>query len=234
MATVLLVRHGRSTANGSGVLAGRKPGVHLDETGRQQAHEVAGRIAALPVAAVVTSPMERCRETADAIVQALRTPVDLSVEDRLIECGYGDWTGEELKHLSRRKLWKVVQNHPSGATFPGGESLRAMQARGVEAVRAWDESVTTEHGPRAVWVAVTHGDLIKAVLADAMGAHLDTFQRIVAEPASVSAIQYTPLRPFVLRVNDHADLSGLAPRRGRRRRRPGSSDAAVGGGAGET
>jgi broad specificity phosphatase PhoE len=102
----------------------------------------------------------------------------------------------------------------------------------VDAVRDWDERVTQAHGAQAIWVAVSHGDVIKAVLADALGMHLDNFQRIVVDPASVSAISYTPLRPFVVRFNEHGDLSALAPRGRPRRRKRADSDAAVGGGAG--
>lgn len=233
MATVLLVRHGRTTANANGVLAGRTTGVALDESGREQAAAAGRRLAALPISRVVSSPLERCRETAAALLEELRGDVALDVDDRLIECGYGDWTGAELKKLSKEPLWKVVQGHPSAATFPAGESIRQMQLRAVDALRDWDSRVSAEVGPQGLWVAVSHGDVIKAVVADALGAHLDHFQRIVVDPASVSAITYTPLRPFVLRLNDAGDLTGLAPKRRRgRRRRATSSDAAVGGGAG--
>ena len=231
MASVLLVRHGRTAANNAGVLAGRSAGVVLDELGRSQADQTAARIAALPVAAVVSSPLDRCVQTATAVAAAAKNSVSVDIDDRLTECGYGDWTGQELKKLAKDPMWKVVQAHPSGATFPGGESMRQMQARAVEAVRDWDERLTAVHGAAAIWVAVSHGDVIKAILADALGMHLDNFQRIVVDPASVSVVSYTPLRPFVVRYNEHGDLSGLAPRPSRRRKRP-TSDAAVGGGAG--
>ena len=233
VATVLLVRHGRSAANSSGVLAGRSTGVDLDEGGRAQATATGRRLAALPLTRIVSSPLERCRQTAAALLTELSGDLDMYVDDRLIECGYGDWTGAELKRLAKDPLWKVVQAHPSAATFPAGESIRQMQLRAVDAIRDWDARVSAESGPEALWVAVSHGDVIKAVIADALGAHLDQFQRIVVDPASVSVITYTPLRPFVLRLNDTGDLSGLAPkrRRGRRRKAVGS-DAAVGGGAG--
>jgi probable phosphomutase (TIGR03848 family) len=230
--TVLLVRHGRSTANTDGVLAGRTPGVALDETGVRQAQAVAARLAALPLAAVVSSPLERCRETAEPIAASLRRPLEVSIDDRFVECGYGDWTGRQLKQLAKEKLWKVVQGHPSAAAFPGGESLRDMQVRAVDAVREWDARLAADHGAEALWVAVSHADVLKAIIADALGAHLDQFQRIVVDPASVSVVSYTPLRPFVVRVNDLGDLSALAPRRRRRRRTAPSSDATVGGGAG--
>lgn len=232
MATVLLVRHGRSAANSGGVLAGRSPGVLLDEVGRQQVDATAQRMSALPVAAVVTSPLERCRQTAQVIAEALKKPVEVHVDDRFIECGYGDWTGGELKKLAKDPLWKVVQGHPSAATFPAGESIRDMQARALTATRDWDARITAGHGAHALWVAVSHGDVIKSILADALGTHLDNFQRIVVDPGAVSVISYTPLRPFVVRFNEHGDLHGIAPPRRRRRPKAISSDAAVGGGAG--
>jgi len=152
------------------------------------------------------------------------------VDERVGECRYGDWTGVSLKSLAKDPMWKVVQAHPSAAVFPGpeGESMAAMQARAVGAVRQWNTTL----GDDAVYAVVSHGDVIKAILADAMGSHLDQFQRIVVDPASVSIVTYTPTRPFLVRTNDiGGDLSGLVPptRKGRRRR---SSDAAVGGGAG--
>ncbi len=232
MATVLLVRHGRSSANTAGVLAGRRAGVLLDETGENQVRATAARLAGLPIAAVVSSPLERCQQTAEAVVAAQPRPSPLHTDERLTECGYGDWTGRELKTLTKDQLWKVVQGHPSAAVFPAGESIRDMQARGLAAVREWDVRVTQEHGVEALWVAVSHADVIKAILADALGTHLDNFQRIVVDPASVSVVSYTPLRPFVIRSNEQGDLRGLAPAKKRRRRRPASSDATLGGGAG--
>ncbi len=232
MATVLLVRHGRSAANSTGVLAGRAPGVLLDDVGKEQAQATGTRIAPLPICAIVTSPMERCVLTAEAIAGARSDDLEIITDERLTECGYGDWTGQELKALAKDPLWKSVQSHPSGVTFPGGESMRAMQARGVDAVRDWDRRLSEEHGPDALWVAVSHGDVIKSIVAEALGTHLDNFQRVVVDPASVSVISYTPLRPFVVRYNEHGDLGGLVPPKRRRRRRQASSDGAVGGGAG--
>ncbi|MEV0330985.1 phosphoglycerate mutase [Micromonospora echinospora] len=231
MATLLLLRHGRTTANADGGLAGRQP-VELDETGRNQARAVGERLRVLPLAAVVTSPLVRCRQTLELALPG-STPV---VEDGLIECGYGEWEGQPLKKLAKDPLWPVVQQHPSAAVFPQGEAMAAMAARAVAAVRSWDARITAEHGPEAVWLACSHGDVIKAIVADALGVHLDLFQRIVADPASVTAIRYTPIRPFLLRLNDTGgDLAGLVPparRRRRRTTRTADSDAPVGGGAG--
>jgi probable phosphomutase (TIGR03848 family) len=229
VATVILLRHGRTTANTGGVLAGWTPGVGLDETGVQQAQAVAERLATVPLAAVVSSPLERCRQTAELLVAGR----DLAVrtDERLGEARYGDWTGRPIKELVKEPLWKVVQQHPSAAVFPGpeGEGLAQTQARAVAAVRAWNAELAKD----AVWLACSHGDVIKAVLADALGMHLDSFQRIVVDPASISVISYTDTRPFVVRMNDTGgDVAALLPPPKRRRRRAPSSDAVVGGGAG--
>jgi probable phosphomutase (TIGR03848 family) len=233
MATLILARHGRTTANVTGVLAGRSKGVHLDDTGLEQARAAAARLAGLPLAAVVSSPLERCRETAREIVREQGAPPKVSTERGLLECDYGSWTGRELKTLAKEPLWKTVQGHPSAAAFPDGEAMTAMSSRAVGAVRRWDATVEAEHGPHAVWVAVSHGDVIKAILADALGIHLDAFQRIMVDPASLSVVRYTPGRPFVLTMNSTAgDLSHLKPPAKKGRTRKVSSDAAVGGGTG--
>jgi probable phosphomutase (TIGR03848 family) len=232
MATVILVRHGRTTANASGVLAGRTPGVHLDETGRQQAAAAAERLSGLTLARIVSSPMERCKETAQALakVQAIRPRV--RVDKGLTECDYGDWQGRALKDLVKERLWKVVQSQPSAVEFPGGETMRAMQERAVDAVRRHDALVTAEHGPHAVWVAVSHADVIKSVLADALGTHLDLFQRLHVDPASLSVVSYTDVRPFVLCVNTSQGSLGHLQPPAKVRRRRAATDAVVGGGAG--
>ena len=233
MATVVLLRHGRSTANTAHVLAGRSKGVHLDDAGRAQAERAAERLAGVRLARIVSSPLERCRETAKPVAKA-HPGVPLGTDRGLVEVDYGEWTNRALKELAKEKLWRVVQAQPSAATFPEGESLGAMSARVVSAVRRLDAAVEAEHGPGAVWVAVSHGDPIKAVLADALGMHLDAFQRIHVEPASISVVRYTPERPFVLMSNTTSgDLAGLTPpaKKGRRPARP-TSDAVVGGGTG--
>jgi len=226
MATVLLVRHGRTTANATGLLAGRTPGVGLDDLGREQAARTGDRIAAVPVARVVSSPLERCRETTRAILERQSAAPPESVDADLIECDYGAWQGRALKDLATEELWRTVQAHPSAVTFPGGESMARMQARAVAAIRRHDAEVESEHGPGAVWVAVSHGDLLKVILADALGMHLDMFQRIEVGPASVSIVSYGAGRPKVLATNtDSGDLSWLATS-------VPSAEAAVGGGAG--
>jgi len=224
--TVLLVRHGLTAMTGP-VLAGWTAGLALDERGRAQADAVAARLAPLPLTAVVASPLDRCQQTAAAI--AAGRDLELATDDRLGECRYGDWTGQEIKKLAKDPLWRAVQVHPSAVRFPGpeGEPLRETQARAVAAVRDWNDRL----GPDAIWLACSHGDVIKAVVADALGMHLDLFQRIVVDPCSVTVLRYTELRPFVLRLNDTGgSVESLLPPKGRRRRRRPPSDAAVGGG----
>ncbi|GGD25697.1 MSMEG_4193 family putative phosphomutase [Nocardioides daphniae] len=229
MATVILVRHGRSTANSTGVLAGRLPGVLLDATGEEQVRRVGERLSVVPLVRAVSSPLERCEQTARAIVDAQTSPPTLQHDERLTECGYGAWQGRSLKELAGEDLWRTVQRHPSYAVFPEGESIQAMAARAVEAIRAIDADVEAEHGAGAVWLAVSHGDVIKSILADAHGTHLDHFQRIIVDPASVSIVRFTADRPYVVATNTHAgDLSWLRPGQGEET----SVDAVPGGGAG--
>ncbi|MQA81525.1 MAG: MSMEG_4193 family putative phosphomutase [Streptosporangiales bacterium] len=226
--TVLLVRHGRTAANTAGVLAGWTPGVHLDDTGSRQAATLAERLAPVPLAGIVSSPLERCRETAQAI-RAGRDGVRVRTDKRLGEVRYGQWEGQDLKHLSKDPLWRTVQAHPSAVRFPDGEAMRDMQTRAVDAIREWNAS----HGADATYLVCSHGDVIKAIVADALGMHLDLFQRIQVDPCSLTVIRYTELRPFVVRQNDRGgDVADLVPPPPRKRRRKASSDAVVGGGAG--
>jgi probable phosphomutase (TIGR03848 family) len=236
MTTVLLIRHGRTSANTAGVLVGRTSGVELDAAGVQQVAELATRLSGVQLRAVVTSPLRRCRQTAQALIAAQTDSCVLTVEQGLVECGYGEWTGKSLRELSKDKLWGAVQQQPSSVRFPGGESMSEMASRAVAAVRAWNERMEAEHGTDAVWAAVSHGDPIKAVLADALGMHLDSFQRIVVDPASLSIVRYTAARPYVITANSTTvDLASfLSPprKRSRTRQQKPSNDAPVGGGQG--
>ena len=256
---VLLVRHGLTAGTGT-VLTGRTPGISLDERGREQAATLATRLAGVPLDAIVTSPLDRCRQTADAIAAARDgSQVAVTEDVELAEVKYGDWTGKSLKRLAKEPLWRVVQAHPSAVRFPGedGESMPDMQHRAVAAVRKWNATL----GNDAVYLICSHGDVIKAVIADSLGMHLDLCQRIQVDPCSLSVIRYTPLRPFLLRMNDtggtvaglarpvpavvsqHDGAPGGASGNGARpacaaspgarsRPRRGEGDAAIGGGAG--
>lgn len=207
MAIVLLVRHGHSSANAEGVLAGWTDGVGLTGTGREQAERLRDRLAGTVVRRVASSPLQRCLETA-----ALALPeLDVVPDDGLGECRYGAWTGRRLADLARDPLWRVVQDDPAAARFPddgrfAGESLSDMATRMVAAVRSHDAPVEAAHGPAAVWVALSHGDPIKAVVAEAVGAGLAGLQRVRVDPGSVTAVQLTPTRMVLLASNT---LDGL-------------------------
>ncbi|MCK2238922.1 MULTISPECIES: MSMEG_4193 family putative phosphomutase [unclassified Crossiella] len=224
MATLILLRHARSVANGSGTLAGRAEGVGLHEDGLAQAQGLVERFAGVPIAEIVSSPLQRCAETLAPLAAARELPP--LAEPRLSEVDYGEWTGKAITDLLKEPLWKVVQQHPSAAVFPGGEGLAAVSARAVAAVREHDARISAAHGAEAIWVACSHGDVIKAILADALGSHLDAFQRILVDPGAASVIHYTEHRPYVWKVNDSGALAGLV-----RAERP-SEDATVGGSTG--
>lgn len=215
MPTCLLVRHGHSTSNGDGVLAGRLPGIHLTDRGREQVGALAARFAGVPVVRVVTSPLERCVETATTLADAVGLEPEL--DDALQECAYGAWTGRKLAELAKEPLWATVQDAPGSARFPdhhryAAESLGEMAQRVVGAVRRIDAEVLAASGAGAMWVAVSHGDLVKAVLADATGAGLANFQRYTADPASVSVVRYGERHTFLLAANDLSpDLARFRP-----------------------
>jgi probable phosphomutase (TIGR03848 family) len=197
--TVILLRHGRSTSNTAHTLAGRSVGVDLDDKGREQAESVIARIGELPVKAIVRSPLLRCERTVAPLAGALG--LEPVVDERLSEVDYGTWTGRKIGDLVKEPLWAIVQQQPSAAVFPDGEGLAQVQARAVAAVREHDRTLAEQHEGDVLWVACTHGDVIKSIIADALGTHLDSFQRITADPASMSVIRYTSMRPFVLHVN---------------------------------
>jgi len=231
--TVLLVRHGLTAATGH-ALAGWTPGISLDDRGRAQAQAVGERLARLPLDAIISSPLERCRETADIIAAArVDQRREIRTDERLGECRYGDWTGKPLRKLAKEPLWRVVQAHPSAVRFPGpdGESMLDTQHRAVAAVREWNAAL----GAKATYLICSHGDVIKGIIADCLGLHLDLSQRIQADPCSLTVIRYTALRPFLVRMNDvGGGIEDLMPRTpdGNGESRRDESDAVVGGGAG--
>lgn len=273
MVRLILVRHGRTTANSTGVLAGRTA-VELDDHGRTQAEALAEVFATIPLAMAVSSPLLRTQQTAELLLAKRDPALQVQLDEGFTEVDYGEWTGAALKDLAGDPLWRVVQSHPSAVTFPQGESMAAMSARAVGAVRRWvaqvapapedaaadqaevdnatpepqvnseastqhksnaqqdgesgtGESGTGESGtgpPRAAQpsataepaaksppptpnlLVVSHGDVIKAILADALGLHLDAFQRICVDPASVSVVHYGPTRPMVECMNTDGSL----------------------------
>lgn len=206
MTTLLLVRHATTASTGKR-LGGWTPGVHLDDDGRAQAAATAERLAEVALAAVYASPLERTLETA----RTLARPHGLRVRRRkgIGEVDYGDWTDQPLGQLRRRKLWSTVMTTPSRVTFPGGESIRGAQARMVDAL----EDLAGAHRDGEVVAAVSHADMIKAAVAHFLGMPLDTFQRLVVEPASVSAL-HLPAGgpPAVLACNTTVHLPTLPKR----------------------
>ena len=232
MTRVLLVRHGRSTSNAQGTLAGRTAGVHLDDVGRTQVSKLADQLAATRITHLIASPLERTVETAQIIAKAQKKISRPKVrrDPELLECDYGTWSGKKLKDLAGGPLWPQVQAHPSAVTFPGGESVLGAATRSIAACRSWASIGAKQEGDAGVVVVVSHADIIKSILADALGMHLDMFQRLVVEPASLSIVNYTELRPFVELVNGTGDA--LAP--GVLPSTSNGSDAVVGGGAGRS
>lgn len=231
MTTVLLLRHGRTAANAAGLLAGWTEGVGLDGTGQEQVTALGRRLRDVPLAGVVTSPLQRCRETTDAIVSGRE--VEVTVDEGVGECHYGGWTNRPLKELAKEDLWRTVQDHPSAATFPASEqyrheSIAQMQLRAVETMRHYDAHFEQQVGAHAVWALVSHGDVIKSILAECLGEHIDQFQRITVGPASLSAVRLTATRPFVLRINDTgSDPADLVPKPDQAK----DAEATVGGGS---
>lgn len=200
MTTLILVRHGENEWVREHRLAGWIEGVHLNERGHQQASEAAERLAHLPIKAVYSSPVTRCLETANYVAQ----PHRLAVQSlpAVGEVRYGEWEGEKIEALAKLPLWPVVQHYPSRMVFPGGETMRGVQTRGVEAL----EALAAQH-PQELVVVCSHADLIKMVLAHYLGTHLDLFQRLVIAPASISVLHlHDHGRVFISRLNDTGRL----------------------------
>lgn len=205
MTLLLLIRHGTNDWV-HGRLAGWTPGVRLNEAGRKQAQALSERLGDIPIAAVYSSPLERTVETA----QAIAAPRNLNV--RLVEgvgeVRYGEWTGGELKELSQHELWPGVQFYPSGTRFPGGESLGEVQMRAIATL----DGIRAQH-PDEIIAVVSHADLIKLVISYYIGIHIDLFQRLVINPASLTALAFERMGPRLVAFNDTGSLEHLRPKR---------------------
>ena len=200
MTLVVLIRHAHSVANGSGILAGRTQGVHLSPRGKKQAQDLAKRLGDLPVKSLRSSPLERCEETITPWlrkISILNPKLSLQVDPDLSEVDYGDWTGRKLKALSKDPLWKTVQEQPSKVTFPKGESMISMQERAMTALQR-----SLDKRGRGHVILVSHGDVLKSVIAAALNMHLDEFQRLVIDPASISILDYSLTKPRLILMND--------------------------------
>ena len=205
--TVLLVRHGQ-TAITATTLVGWTPGVGLDERGRAQASAVAERIRPVELETIVSSPLERARETAQIVFAGREPAPTFELDERLADVRYGDWTGRTFKDLRRDPAWKALHAERSSFRFPNGEALHEMVARSVAAVRGWNERL----GPEATYAIVSHADPIRAILADALGLGFDGYARLEVGLASLSIVHYGPAGATVLRVNDTgSDPTDLIP-----------------------
>ncbi|MGO1488917.1 MAG: MSMEG_4193 family putative phosphomutase [Arachnia sp.] len=200
MTTVVLIRHGRSTANAEGVLAGRAEGVELDDVGREQAYRLGDLLAGANIDASYRSPSLRCQQTATLLGQP-----GAEVLQGLDECDYGAWTNRSLMDLSSEALWTTIQKEPSAVSFPEGESMLEMRDRAVAAIA----TIRSRHEDGGTVVVVSHGDVIKAILSDALAQNFDDFQRLNVAPASVSIINYAMERPFVVCMNANSDVAAL-------------------------
>ena len=216
MTLLLLVRHAVTDATGKR-LTGQLPGFHLSERGRQQAETASERLAALPIAAVYASPLERCMETAEPL--ARRRAVAVTPVPELVDVGYGRWSGRPLAGLYRTNLWRQLVHAPSAIRFPDGETLAEVQGRSLVAL----ERIAAAHRRRVVAV-FTHADVVRLAVAHYAGIHIDHFQRIVVSPASVSAVALGERVPRLVRLNDTGTLEDLVPRA--RPRRAASADGA--------
>jgi probable phosphoglycerate mutase len=198
---LVLIRHAHSEANAAGILSGRLPNVHLSEKGVAQSENLAVRLGNFPLSSLRISPMERCFETISPWINSVVLPnypkFQPELDPNLTEVDYGTWSGKKLAMLSKNKLWKIVQDSPSRMYFPDGEGIAQMQARAMTSVH---EAVSAKGKGSAV--IVSHGDVIKSIVASALGMHLDEFQRIVIDPASVSIFDFSTTKPRTLLLND--------------------------------
>lgn len=214
---LVLIRHAHSQSNASGVLSGRLPNVHLSEKGIKQSQQLSERLGNFAVAQLRVSPMERCFETISPWLNdvVLKNSPDFEpiIDPSLNEVDYGDWSGKKLITLARKKEWRTVQESPSRMYFPGGEGIAQMQSRAMSVVHELAKLPDSKTA-----VIVSHGDVIKSIVASALGTHLDEFQRIIIDPASVSVLDYSGIKPRVLLLNDtRAVVTDLlqAPKRSR-------------------
>jgi probable phosphoglycerate mutase len=203
MTHFLLIRHATNDFVKTGKLAGWTPDVHLSAEGQAQAEALGARLASAPLNAIYASPLERTMETAHAIAKH-HPHLTLIEHEGIGEVDYGDWEGASIAELTQRKMWQVVQEYPSRAYFPNGETMRGVQTRVVNAI----EALAHKHPAQTV-ALVFHADLIKMAIAHYLGVHLDNFQRIVISPASITALNLGHSRPFIVSVNDVAHLQEL-------------------------
>ena len=197
MARIVLLRHAHSVANEKNLLAGRTAGIALSKTGKAQAEDLIARLGATKFDEVAISPLQRCRETIDPWLTSSNGKSRVVTDDSISEVDYGSWSGKSLASLRRKSQWKVVQDFPSQMVFPEGESLLEMQGRALSGFYRLNS--VKGKGPRLL---VSHGDVIKSIVAHCLGMHLDQFQRLVIEPASITIIDTDNGMSRLVRFND--------------------------------
>lgn len=221
MATIYLVRHGRTPANEKGILAGRTKGIFLDDLGILQAQEVAKKLQDIEFKKIIVSPMERCQQTAKIILAGLEKSIKPVIESGINECNYGDWSNKKLSVLRKKPLWKTVQEKPSLVQFPNGEKMEEMLLRTKSTIL----ETASKLKPIDNLLVVSHGDPIRTFVADCLGIHLDNFQRITIDPCSISIIKVENNSLQVVSINNRVNVK--SPQK--KRKRFGSD---LGGGAG--
>lgn len=211
MTVLLLIRHAHTDAAGKR-LTGWSRGVHLNARGQQEAEALADRLDAIPLDAIYSSPLERCRETIAPLARRRGLPV--AARRGLLEVDYGDWTGRTISQLRRTTLWRSVQQAPSTVRFPNGESFLEVQARAVAELGR----IAGAH-PSGTVAVITHADVVRLLIAHHAGMHTDHVQRLVVDPASVTVVAVSEGTTRLLKVNDTGGLQTLRPRRRSRARR---------------
>lgn len=186
MSTVILIRHARSSANAAGILAGQTPGVRLDPTGVEQSFRLAEILGAISIAKVFISPLERCLDTISPWISQHGKNAEIHSDSRIIEPDYGLWSGKNLDELRTQPLWDLVQNSPREVTFPSGESLLDVWER----TKSFYSSLREFSDQEINVVVVSHGDIIKFLIAQIVDLEMNKFQNLVIEPASVSIARF--------------------------------------------
>jgi probable phosphoglycerate mutase len=183
MPLLLLIRHGENDFIKTGKMAGRLPGIHLNERGQKQAQALGEALKDVPVKAVYSSPLERAMETAEPIAKVRN--LNIIPVPGLLESDVGKWQGRPWKVIRRIKVWKIVLHSPSRFRFPEGESFPEMQTRIVTAL---DEICARHKKPQDIIAVVFHADPIKLAIAHFIGLPLDHFQRLGCDTGSVTML----------------------------------------------
>ena len=196
MPLLLLIRHGENEYVKSSKMAGRIPGIHLNEKGRKQAEALGEALRDFPITAIYSSPLDRAMETAQPIAQARK--LEIFQDPDLMDTNIGKWEGRSWKVLRLTKAWKVVQNAPSRFRFPEGESFIEAQLRYANAL----ERVLRKHSkPKDIIAVVFHADPIKLAVSHFLGLPLDHFQRLSCNTGSLTMLHLSEMGANLITLN---------------------------------